>query len=153
MFTVEFPERSFDTVVFPLMLHHTPVGRWSENEQRIDQAFARAARWLRDDGQVIILEYCPHPVWQPVQRGLLPVTRRFLARFGQPLVVMYTRRFYESALGKRFADVASERVVPDGFDYWVWYPVFMGVPWLRMPLALYPKMHVITGRRVMRRTR
>jgi hypothetical protein len=145
LYDVAFPPAAFDTVVMTLMLHHTPRGGWRDCEHRIRDAVDRAAQWLRPSGQLLILEYCPHPLWSPVQRALLPVTRRFLARFRQPLVVMYTRRFYERVLGERFGSVIARRVDPDGFDYWTWYPVFMSIRWLKMPLALYPKMHVITA--------
>lgn len=145
LYTVDLPRASFDTIVFTLMLHHTPVGNWRNCERRIDLALAKARTWLRPGGQVIVLEYCPHPAWYPVQRAVLPLTRRFLARAGQPLVVMYTRRFYERRLGQRFVDTTARRVAPPGFDYWTWYPVFMSVRWLRLPFAVYPKLHVFTA--------
>jgi hypothetical protein len=143
----EFPDESFDSIVFPLMLHHTPQGNWRVSESRVEEAIARARRWLRKDGQVLILEYCPAPVWIAVQRALLPVTKRFLAKFDQPLVVMYSRSFYERVLTERIGPAESYRVDPDGFDYWKWYPVFMSIRWLRMPMALYPKLHLITASR------
>jgi hypothetical protein len=142
LYTVEFGDESFDTVVFPLMLHHTPTGTWRDSEQRIKNAITRACRWLRPGGQLFVVEYCPNPMWYPVQRALLPMTRRFLAAFGQPLVVMYTRRFYTKVLTEQFGAVAVERVDPPDFNCWTWYPVFMGIRWLKMPLALYPKLHV-----------
>jgi SAM-dependent methyltransferase len=147
LYTHEFPPESFDSVVFPLMLHHTPEGSWSSCEQRIALALRRARRWLRPGGQVFVLEYCPHPFWNPIQRALLPLTRRFLRAFGQPLVVMYTRSFYERVLGEQFEEVRARRMDPPGFRYWVWYPVFMSIRWLRMPFALYPKLHVLRARR------
>jgi hypothetical protein len=139
----EFPEESFDTVVFPLMLHHTPQGNWRRCEARIEDAMERARRWLRKDGQVVILEYCPAPAWIPLERALLPLTRRFLAKFDQPLVVMYPLSFYERALRERIGPVESLRVDPEGFNYSKWYPVFMSIRWLRMPMSIYPKLHVI----------
>lgn len=142
LYEVDFPAESFDTVVFPLMLHHTPMGNWTTCTARIAEAFERAKRWLRPGGRVLIVEYCPHPALSPVQRCLLPLTRRFLAAFGQPLVVMYTRGFYERQLLKHFDVVKGERIEPAGFDYWTWYPIFMSIGWLRLPLALYPKLHV-----------
>jgi hypothetical protein len=142
LYTVDLPAESFDTVVFTLMLHHTPRGNWRECERRIDVALDRAKGWLRPGGRVVILEYCPHPAWYPAQRALLPVTRRFLARFGQPLVVMYTRHFYERRLNEHFFGTTAARVAPPDFDYWIWYPVFMSVRWLRVPFAVYPKLHI-----------
>jgi Methyltransferase domain len=142
-----FPAARFDTVVLPLVLHHTPQGTWGQSEQRVRDALARADRWLRPGGTIVVVEYCAQPAWVLAQRFVLPLTRRFLLQFGQPLVVMYSRRFYERALGERFDDTTSLPVDPEGFDYWRWYPVFMGVGWLKVPLAVYPKLHVLVARR------
>jgi Methyltransferase domain len=142
LYHVEFSPSSFDTIVFPLMLHHTPVAGWRRSEQRVRDAIARASTWLRPGGHVFVVEYCPNVFWNPIQRAAFPLTRRFLAAFGQPPVVMYPRAFYEGVLRERFGAVTVERIDPPGFDYWTWYPVFMAVRWLRIPLALYPKLHV-----------
>jgi SAM-dependent methyltransferase len=141
----EFPAASFDTIVFPLMLHHTPQGNWRSCESRVERALERAQRLLRKDGTIFILEYCPHPVLASAQRILLPFTRWFLAKFRQPLVVMYPREFYAKVLSERFGSSEARRVDPTGFNYWKWYPIFMSIRWLRMPLALYPKLHLITA--------
>lgn len=151
LYTYEFASGSFDTIVFPLMLHHTPVGNWRSCEARITDAVDRAQGWLRPSGKLIILEYCPHPAWLPVQRGLLPLTRRFLAAFGQPMVVMYGRSFYEEVLSHRFGTVRVDRVETDEFDDSKWYPIFMAIRWLKMPLKMYPKLHIITAPRQLRR--
>jgi Methyltransferase domain len=143
LYDQEFPPQSFDSIVFPLMLHHTPQGTWRSCEQRIEVALDRVRPWLREGGHVFILEYCPHPAWSPVQRALLPFTKWFLARFHQPLVVMYTRSFYERVLNERFGSGDTYRVDPEGFNYWKLYPIFMSIRWLRMPLAVYPKLHVM----------
>jgi hypothetical protein len=141
----EFPPDSFDSIVFPLMLHHTPQGNWRSCEARVEEAIDRARQWLRKDGQLFILEYCPQPAWDPVQRAMLPVTKWFLERFNQPLVVMYTRAYYERILTERFGSCDVHVVDPDGFNYWKWYPVFMSIRWLRVPMAVYPKLHLITA--------
>lgn len=141
----DFSSERFDTIVFPLMLHHTPQGNWKSCEARVERAIERANRLLRQDGHIFILEYCPHPVLSSAQRILLPFTRWFLAKFGQPLVVMYPRSFYESVLNKRFGSSEAHQIDPAGFNYWTWYPVFMSIRWLRMPLVVYPKLHLITA--------
>lgn len=141
----EFPEHSFDSIVFPLMLHHTPQGNWRSCESRVEQAVDRAQGWLRQGGHLFILEYCPQRAWSPVQRALLPLTTWFLAKFNQPLVVMYGRSFYERTLTERFGSCDARLVDPEGFNYWKWYPVFMSIRWLRVPMAVYPKLHVFTA--------
>jgi hypothetical protein len=80
-----------------------------------------------------------------VQRAALPLTRWFLNRFDQPMVVMYTRSFYERVLTERFGSCQAHLVDPEGFNYWKWYPVFMSIRWLRVPMAIYPKLHVFAA--------
>ena len=147
LFEMEFPPRSFDTVVFPLVLHHTPREDWATSQRRVRDALARAHRWLRPNGKVVIVEYCSQAFWAAAQRAALPVTKRFLRHFGQPLVVMQTRRFYETSLAEHFDHVVARQPQPEGFNYWKWYPIFMGVRWLRVPLAVYPRLHVLSGER------
>ncbi|MGH9919395.1 MAG: methyltransferase domain-containing protein, partial [Nitrososphaerales archaeon] len=141
-YETSFEKGSFDSVVFTLMLHHTPRGNWRECQSRVEQAVERGREWLRPDGRLFILEYCPHPsvVW--AEQALLPVTRRFLARFGQPLVVMYSRTFYERTLEHNFGTCVATEIHPAGFNYWKWYPIFMSIRWLRVPLVVYPRLHV-----------
>ena len=141
----DFGDERFDTIVFPLMLHHTPQGNWHACEARVVEAIERAHGLLREGGHLYIFEGCPAPAWMPVQRALLPVTKWFLARFGQPPVVVYSRAFYERVLTERFGSCEAKLVDPEGFDYRKWYPVFMAVRWLRMPLSVYPKLHVISA--------
>ena len=145
LYTHDFPAASFDTVAFSLMLHHTPEGNWASCEQRIRDAVKRAHTWLRPGGKVMILEYCPHPAWMLIQRPALPFTKGLLGAFGQPLVVMYTRRFYESVLKAELGNCQAHRMSPEGFDWWAWYPIFMSIRWLKMPFAIYPKLHVFTA--------
>jgi Methyltransferase domain len=145
LYSHEFPPESFDSIVFPLMLHHTPQGNWRSSESRVEEAIDRAQRWLRKDGHVFILEYCPQRALSLLQRAALPLTKRFLARFDQPLVVMHSVAFYQRVLSQRFGSCDARRVDPEGFNYWKWYPVFMSIRWLRVPLAVYPKLYLITA--------
>jgi SAM-dependent methyltransferase len=145
LYSVAFEPQSFDAVVLPLILHHTPLGGWRMCQRRVEEAVDRASRWLKPEGRLFIVEWCPHPVWYGLERLMLPITRRFLRIFGQPLVVMYARRFYEHVLSARFRSVEARKVAPDGFNWWGWYPVFMSTPWLKLPFAIYPKMYVFVA--------
>jgi hypothetical protein len=78
----------------------------------------------------------------PVQRGLLPLTKLFLKLVGQPLVVMHPRAFYERLLG-RFS--SRQAVALTSGDDWAWFPVFMSVGWLKLPLKVYPKPFVFSA--------
>jgi SAM-dependent methyltransferase len=141
----DFGSQRFDTITFTLMLHHTPKGNWRACEARVVEAVAKARQWLRPGGRVFILEYCPTPTLQAVQHAALPVTRRFLSRFHQPLVVMYSRAFYYRVMSDAFGSCEARPVDPEGFNYWKWYPVFMSIRWLRVPLAVYPKLHLFSA--------
>lgn len=146
LYEKDFPERSLDAVVFSLVLHHVAQGSWKECRSRVETALARAKKWLKPGGKLFILEYCPARPWMPVQRLALPFTKAFLAVAGQPLVVMHERGFYERALQRAgFSPVTARAIRPDGVSDWEWFPVFMGVKWLKLPLKVYPKMHVFTG--------
>lgn len=148
LFTQHFEAARFDTVVFALILHHVAQGGWRASEGRIVEALSRATRWLRPGGRMFVLEYCPHPAWMPLQRAALPATRRFLKVVGQPLVVMHPRSFYERNLSRvGLSEIRGEPIAPPGFDEWAWFPVFMATPWLRMPVKLYPKMHLFAARK------
>jgi ubiquinone/menaquinone biosynthesis C-methylase UbiE len=118
LYSHEFPPQSFDSIVFPLMLHHTPRGNWRSSESRIEEAIDRAQRWLRKGGHIFILEYCPQRAWSLLQRGVLPMTKRFLGRFDQPMVVMHTLAFYDRVLTQRFGSCEARRVDPESFNYW-----------------------------------
>ena len=144
LYEADFPPASFDSVAFTLILHHVARGGWRECEARVAEALVRARRWLKPGGRLFILEYCPHAAWMPLQRLLLPLTRLFLRLAGQPLVVMHDRGFYARALAAAgFSSVELRRIDPPGTSSWTWFPVFMAVRWLKLPLGVYPKMNVI----------
>jgi hypothetical protein len=145
LFSSEFRAGSFDTIVLALMLHHVAQGGWRRCQERVEEAIARTRCWLTPAGRLHVVELCPHPVWGPVQRGLLPLTRWFLSRNGQPLVAMHTRAYYERVLRTQFGSCEARLITPDGFSNWTWWPVFMGVPWLRVPFGVYPKVHVFSA--------
>lgn len=147
LYVHEFPPASFDSVVLPLILHHTPQGGWVESQGRVDEAIARTSRWLTATGRLFIVEWCPHPAWYWLERIVLPLTRRFLALLRQPLVVMHSRAFYEEVLSRHFCEVDTIPVTPAGFNWWAWYPIFMSTPRLRLPFAIYPKMTVFAAAR------
>ncbi len=139
LYSHEFPEKSFDSIVFPLILHHVADKTWTNSEQRVVEAIERAKRWLKPEGNIYILECCPAPAWYPLQRFLLPLTRVFLNLIHQPLVIMHTENFYVRSLKKYFRNSRAIRIRPRGRDVWMFYPVFMAVSWLRIPYYFFPK--------------
>jgi hypothetical protein len=145
LYSHEFEPGTFDAVVYPHLLHHTPLGNWRSCERRFADAIERARQWLKPSGSLFIVDCCPHPVLYRLERLLLPLTRRFLNAVGQPLVIMYERPFYERVLQERFQRVDALPVEPPGFNWWAWYPVFMSMRWPRVPWAVFPKMYVFTA--------
>lgn len=145
LFEIELTPGSFDTVVFPLMLHHVARGSWDECERRVHEALARASSSLTPEGRILIYEYCPAPWLRRAQRVALPLTRRLLAHNGQPLVVMHSLDFYRSALtaacgGAKVLPITARPPRP-----WTWYPIFMSSRWLRIPIGLYPRPAVLSS--------
>ena len=145
LYDYDFEPQSFDSIIFSLILHHTPQTNWRTSVNRVERALDRAQRWLRPGGHVFIFECCPVPPLMWLERAAFPLTKRFLEHFGQPPVVMYSKNFYEELLNERFGSCDPKPVDPKGFNYWKWYPVFMGIRWLRVPFVVQPKMHVVVA--------
>jgi SAM-dependent methyltransferase len=146
----DFAAGQFDTVVFPLILHHVAEGEgstWAFCKSRIRDALSLAARWLKPGGEVLVMEYCPHPAWIPIQGALVPVTKRFLRAMGQPLVAMHSRDFYLDELRQASLSPRAIALETDGFTWRSWYPLFMATPWLKVPFAVFPKPYVFVGAR------
>ena len=143
LFKTNFEKSSFDSIVFAGLLHHVAEIGWLQSEKRVQLALHRAHEWLRPNGRVFIVEYCPHIAWYPIQRALLPITKLFLKAYGQPIVVMHTRRFYASTLARIFHEDADVKAIkPKGYRNWSLFPIFLGISWLKLPLIIYPKMHL-----------
>jgi SAM-dependent methyltransferase len=145
LFVHEFAPESFDTVVFPLMLHHTAERSWRRSQRRIAEALQRAKRWLRPSGRLLILEHCPHPAWNPLQRVALPATKLFMKSIGQPLVLLQTKDFFERQLTTIFGACNATRLESNGLKPWTMLPVFLAAPWVQLPFAVYPKAYVFSA--------
>lgn len=144
-FEMDLEAGAYDTVVFPLMLHHVAEGSWRECERRVRLALSRGAALLAPGGELLVYEYCPAPWLRLAQRLVLPITRRLLAHNGQPLVVMHSLAFYRQELA---AAAGQARVLPitaRPARPWAWYPVFMSSRWLRIPIGLYPKPAILSS--------
>lgn len=150
-YACEFEPGEFDTMVFPLVLHHVAEGdgsTWAFCKKRIADAFQLATRWVKPGGTVFVMEYCPHPAWIPLQGALVPVTKRFLKALGQPLVAMHEKDLYLSELRRASFEPRAMALEAEGFSWRSWYPLFMATPWLKVPFAVFPKPYVFVGTRV-----
>ena len=144
-FELSLDKNSYDILVFPLMLHHTPKGTWRQSQNRVTEALELASELIRPGGELFILEYCPQKFWMPFQKILYPVTRIFLKIFSQPLVAMYPERFYEHEIIRQFGNCKIKRISTDDQNDRRWYPVFMSIRWLKIPFRWYPKLTLISS--------
>jgi Methyltransferase domain len=145
LYALDFAPATFDSIVFPMLLHHTARGGWRESVGRVVEAVERARSWLDAGGRLFIVEWCPNGAWYAAERAFLPLTRLFLKRIGQPLVIAHPRWFHERLLGRHFARVEAMRVSPPGFRWSATFPLFLNTPWLRMPFFVYPKMYLFSA--------
>lgn len=151
LFDLDLAPSSFDSVVFPLMLHHLAAQNWATSLDRLDQAVSIAASCVRDGGRVLIYERCPVTALYQLQRLALPVSKRVLERSGQPLVIMHSLKHYMSVLRRHFRSVEATSVSTHGMSPWTMYPVFMTSSLLRIPHGLYPRPYVIKASHPLRR--
>ena len=132
-------ERSFDHVVLPLILHHVAGRSASEAREGAIAVLAEARRVLRPGGTLWISEFCVSAPLYAAERLLAPLTRRALAMAGAPLVIMHDSNFYRRALTSSHWSAPTFDVIraPGARPFDVVTPI-IGVPWIRVPRALYP---------------
>jgi SAM-dependent methyltransferase len=134
-----FRPATFDHLVLPLVLHHI-AGRSSAEARRNALAALRQARTvLRPGGVLWISELCTSGPVYALQRCLASLTRRWLARVGEPLVLMHSAEFYRRALiGDAWREVTVWRIVAPDARPTDWVRPIIAAPSLRLPRFLYP---------------
>jgi SAM-dependent methyltransferase len=145
---LSFPDRSFDHVVLPLVLHHITEQSWRAARREVKKVLGEVGRVLKRGGRVWISEFSvSQPVYWAEAVGA-PVTRFVLGFADIPLVVMHTADFYRSALAQEsFSAVASYYPDPPGASWRDPIRPIIGLPWLRVPRGLYPVRPVVLSAR------
>ena len=143
-----FPDRGFDHVVLPLVLHHITERSWRAARREVKKVLGEVGRVLTRGGRVWISEFSVgRPVYWAEAVGA-PVTRFVLGFADIPLVVMHTTDFYRSALLREsFSEVTSYYPDPPGASWRDPIPPIIGLPWLRVPRGLYPVRPVVLSAR------
>jgi len=106
-----FPDRGFDHVVLPLVLHHITERSWRAARREVKKVLGEVGRVLTRGGRVWISEFSVgRPVYWAEAVGA-PVTRFVLGFADIPLVVMHTRRTSIAAPWLKRASVKRPRTI------------------------------------------
>jgi SAM-dependent methyltransferase len=150
---LDFPNRSFDHAVVPLVLHHITGSDVGSNgwiaRREARGALADVHRILKPGGKLWISEFCVWPLIYGIELLASPATRRVLSLAGIPLVVMHSVAYYRETLrGLGFAAVSIEPVrSPEAKAFDLLRPV-IGLDWLVVPRFVYPvRPYLITAER------
>lgn len=149
-----FASESTDHVVFPLILHHIAGRSGREARRYVRQVLGEAHRIVRPGGWIWISELCVSGLLYGTEILAAPLTRRFLALAGQPLVVMHSRSFYQSALAEAgWEEISAERIDAEGSKPFDLVVPILGMPWLRIPRFSFPlRSTLIAARRPLPRS-
>ena len=88
---LKFPDKTFDTVLMDMLLHHL-VGKSSqESENNIKLAISEAFRVLKPRGKLIIVESCVARWFYWLEKIIFPLLLRFTSRYlSHPMVLQYS---------------------------------------------------------------
>ncbi len=146
---LSFRDDSFDHVVLPLVLHHITEQSWRAARREVSKVFSEVGRVLNGGGRVWISEFSVRPPVYWAEALAAPITRLVLGLADIPLVVMHTTDFYRNALlRENFSEVTSYYPDPPSASWRDPIRPVIGLPWLRVPRALYPVRPVVLSARV-----
>ena len=137
--TLPFDDRSVDTVVYPMMLHHVCDGTAKGARLGIREVFSEAHRVLVPGGRILLFDYAVSRWVYAAELALAGVTRRLLKLKGIPLVIMHAAHFYQDELARAgfvgMEHLAVEEEKRSPFE--LIRPV-IGLRWFVIPLFAYP---------------
>jgi SAM-dependent methyltransferase len=134
-----FRDVSFDHIVLPLVLHHVTGRSFTSAQAGATLVLQQMRRLTRPGGRLWISDFCTSSALYALQRLLAPATRRILAAFQEPLVVMHTETFYRAALERTgWSDIVIDRVRSEEAGSFDGIRPLIAVPWLKVPRFAYP---------------
>ncbi len=132
-------DNSFDTIIFPMILHHV-VGETAHNARDgIVDVLNEAYRVLSPKGKIIIFDFSVSKWIYILELSLSGLTKRFLAYNNIPLVIMHSLDFYNDVLLETgFLNIEKVITKDNSKNYFEIIRPIIGLPWFAIPRILYP---------------
>jgi len=138
-----FKKGIFDTLFYRSMLHHLAGGRDGEVEAEVKRALTEGLRLLKEQGHVIIVEPCISPWLERLERILHFFLKIFFRMIQQPEAFIFSAERLQKVLEELvFGEIFVRKVRVSG-SRWRWVSPVIGLPKLKVPLALLPVNQVI----------
>jgi len=138
-----FKKGMFDTLFYRSMLHHLAGGGSRKIEAEVKRALTEGLRILKGQGHVIIVEPCISTWLEGLERILHFVLRIFFRMIRQPEAFIFSSERLQKVLEElAFGEIFVKKVGVSG-NRWRWVSPVIGLPNLKVPLALLPVNQVI----------
>jgi len=133
--SLPFKRDSVDRIVIQFVVHHLTDDHLAGTLRNVRAAVAESARILKPGGRIFIVDSM---TWRPLdalQRGLYPISRTILRRFGRPMVFMLSAR----SLARMYAESGLAAKPPVVVDWGEMTDLSQALfPKLRFPLRYTP---------------
>ena len=138
-----FKKGIFDTLFYRSMLHHLAGVGDGEVEAEVKRALTEGLRLLKEQGNVIVVEPCIPPWLERVERILHFFLKIFFKMIQQPEAFIFSAERLQKVLEELvFGKIFVKKVKVAG-SRWRWVSPVIGLPKLKVPLALLPVNQVI----------
>ena len=132
-------DSSFDTIIFPMILHHIVGESARTAKDGIIDALNEARRTLSQNGIIIIYDFSVSNWIYALEMSLAGMTKRILSLKGIPLVIMHSLDFYDDVLLKTGFINTEKLITKDrSKNYFEIIRPIIGLPWFAIPRGLYP---------------
>jgi ubiquinone/menaquinone biosynthesis C-methylase UbiE len=138
-----FKRETFDTLFYRSMLHHLTEGGSGETEARVKQVLTESLRLLKKGGNVIIVEPCISPWLERLEKIFHFFVRIFFRVIQQPEVFIFSAEHLKKVLEESVFGEIFVRKVGIAGSRWRWVSPVIGLPKLKVPLALLPVNQVV----------
>jgi len=138
-----FKKGIFDTLFYRSMLHHLAEGGRGKTEVRVKRALTEGLRLLKKKGNVIIVEPCISQWLERLERILHFFITIFFRVIKQPEVFIFSAEHLKKVLEESVIGEIFVRKVGVSGSRWSWVSPVIGLPKLKVPLAILPVTQVI----------